>query len=360
MPNEDREGLLFIFPDIADKAAFTLEFIDQVLPAFAPKLFPDLERASWINRSEYELATVQKLKEQIVEVRERAHAEIASLEQLILEKKERYSYLFDLITETDDALVQAVVGTLGALGFSKVVDVDEELAKQGVKRQNREDLQIHDQETTLIAEVKGISSHPSDDDALTVQKYVVLRMREWDRVTVRGISIINHQRHLPLLERDNEMPFRQEILDAAEEQSISLITAWDLHRLARSFIQNGWEHENIRDLFYQSGRIQPIPNHYEYVGTIERYMKIDEINVIGVQIEKETIRLGDRIAFELPVLFEEQICESMQFENADIEEAQVGMLVGIKTHLTKDQATGTRVYRIRTAKNTQESDQNGE
>ncbi len=156
------------------------------------------------------------------------------------------------------------------------------------------------------------------------------------------------------------MPFRQEILDAAEEESIGLMTAWDLHRLTRSFIQNGWKHENIRDLFYQSGRIQPIPNHYEYVGTIERYMKIDEINVIGVQIEKGTIRLGDRIAFELPVLFEEQICESMQFENADIEEAQVGMLVGIETYLTKDQAIRTRVYRIRTAKNTQESDQNGE
>ncbi len=360
--NERRKGLLFIFPDIADKATFTREFIDQVLPDIAPKLFPYLEGAHWINRPEYELTRVQQLKEQVVEIRERVHTEIASLEQSILEEKEKYSYLFDLITENDDALVQAVIGTLKALGFSKVVDVDEELAKQGIKGQNREDLQIHDQETTLIAEVKGKGSYPKDEDALVVQKYVHLRMKEWDRRTVQGISIINHQRHLPPLERENAMPFRQEILDAAEEDfiGIGLITAWDLHRLARSFIQNGWEHENIRDLFYQSGRIHPIPNHYEYVGTIERYMEIDEINVIGVQIEEGTIRLGDGIAFKLPVLFEEQVCESMQFEKVDIEEAKVGMLVGIETHLTKDQAIGTRVYRIRTANNAQESDQNGE
>jgi hypothetical protein len=345
MPNENRKGAVFIFPNIQDKAAFILEFIDQVLPSIAPNLFPEIEKVSWIHLPEYELHKVMQFKKRIVEIRERAQSEIDALEDAICQEQEKYSYLYGLLRETGDDLVQAVQTTLTALGFSNVINVDEEIARQGVQKQNREDLQIREPGKTLIIEVKGITNFPTDDDALTVQKYVILRMREWRQVDVQGLTIINHQRHLPPLDRNNEMPFRQEILDVAEEQKIGLMTAWDLHRLARSYIKNEWSHENIRNLFFQPGRVQLVPTHYEYIGTIERY--IEKINVIGVKIEVLTVKRRSRIAFELATIFEEQICDTLQYENDDIEEGQVGMLVGIKTHLTKEQAkAGTRVFRV--------------
>lgn len=342
---EEEGGLVLILPDVQDKESFLVELIDQVVPEIAPRLYPDLERASWIFRPEYELASVHSLRESIVKIREEAEDKVANLEAQIQEEKQKYSYLFDLIIESGDSLVAAVMETLAAIGFSDVIDADEEIAEQDSGGQKREDLRIHDLDPTLVVEVKGITGYPSDEDALTVQKYVVLRMKEWDRTSVQGLSIINHQRHLPPLDRENEMPFRQEILDAAQEQDIGLMTAWDLHRLARSYLQNEWEHRYVFDIFYKTGRIEPIPTHYEYVGTVERF--IDDIGVVGIQVEEGSIPYGGKIAFELPAVFEEQVCDSMQFENEDIRRAEEGMLIGLKTHLSKEQAkTGTRVFLV--------------
>src|SRR5690606_33742325 len=96
-----------------------------------------------------------------------------------------------------------------------VVDVDEERDREGKSR--REDLQITDRSPTLIVDIKGIGGYPGDEDALQASKHASIRMKEWKRTDVNGLSIINHQRHLPPLERENQMPFRQELLHAAEE-----------------------------------------------------------------------------------------------------------------------------------------------
>lgn len=206
-------------------------------------------------------------------------------------------------------------------------------------------MQIHDGEIKLIVEIKGINGFPSDEDILAVQKYVPLRMREWDYTQIQGLTIINHQKHIPPLNRDNDLPFRKEMLEVTEEQNIGLLTTWDLHRLVRSFIHNEWKHENIKDLFYKVGRVNILPNHYEFIGKIERF--IENKSILGIKIEASNLRLGDRIAFELPVIFEEQVCDSLQFKNNPIEIAEVGMLVGTKTHLTKENArVGVRVYRV--------------
>ncbi|MEH2074395.1 MAG: hypothetical protein V7K57_08375 [Nostoc sp.] len=347
-PSDGRKGWIFILPNLKKKADFTTKLIEQILPEIVPSLFPEQEYASWIHRVEYTLPQVNRLHQNIVEIREKANLKVAVLEQEIENEQKTNAYLFNLLTETGDALVQAIIKTLQILGFQQIKDADQELAMQGIEKQNREDLQIHDYETTLLVEVKGIKGFPCDDDALAVQKYVVLRMREWKSVNIQGLTIINHQRHIPPLERDNTLPFRQEILDVAEEQQIGLLTTWDLHRLARSFVQNQWNHKQIKDLFYQVGRINILPSHYEFIGIIERFIESKEI--LGIKIEASSLRLGDRIAFKLPVIFEEQKCESLEFEKNLIQVAEVGMLVGTKTHLTKeDVSIGIYVYRVTTS-----------
>lgn len=344
-PKENREGWVFILPDLEDKATFVANLVDQVLPSIVPKLFPEIESASWVVRPEYEFPRVAQLRQEIVIVREGANATVAALQEKIGEEQDQTAYLFDLLRETGDALVQAVHKALLVLGFQNVIDVDKQLKEEGKQRQNLEDLQIQDKSPLLVCEIKGIAPKPSDDDALKVQKYVVLRMREQKRTDVQGLTVINHQRHLPPLDRDNSMPFRKEILVAAEEQSIGLLTAWDLHRLTRSYLQNGWNPEVVMPVFYRIGRIEPVPSHYEYVGTIERY--IEEIGVIGIEVKGASLQKGDRIAFELPVIFHEQECTSLEFDNQPIDVAEAGQVVGTKTDLTKDQVSfGTRVFRI--------------
>lgn len=170
-------------------------------------------------------------------------------------------------------------------------------------------------------------------------------MREWNRTDVQGLAVINHQRNLPALERENRNTFSGDVLANAEEQGFGLLTTWDLFRLLRSFLKNGWEYDHVRPLFYQSGRIEPVPNHYQLVGVIEHFW--ERPGAVGVRVEADEIEQGDRVAFDLPGQFEEQVVESLQVENAPVAKAQAGALAGIKTRLTKKQAkTGVRVFRL--------------
>lgn len=85
--------------------------------------------------------------------------------------------------------------------------------------------------------------------------------------------------------------------------------------------------------------------HYEFIGSVEHFRP--NIEVVSVRIKAGELRQGDRIAFELPVEFEEQEVESLQVNKESVEVAEVGMLAGLLTHLTKEQAKkGVRVFRL--------------
>jgi hypothetical protein len=337
---EKSKGKIFIFPQIKEKSRFLTRFLKDVLPKLSPHLFPDAKR-SWVHRPVYELSEVIKLEHQI----QHAERQIVLWKEAIKKEQTEKSYLYELIRETGNPLVSAVKKTLEVLGFQSVIDVDEEMEKSGDISPKREDLRIYDDSSILLVEVKGISGFPSDAEALQVTKYVAPRKREWNRTDVQGLSIINHQRNLPALDRDNKLPFREDLLINAQEQGFGLLTTWYLFRLTRSYLKNGWKHKHIKPLFYRSGRIDPVPTHYEFIGIVEHFRL--KIGVVSVRIEATKLRWRDRIAFELPVEFEEQDVESLQVNKEPVEVAEVGMLAGISTHLTKEQAKkGIRVFRL--------------
>ncbi|HJR06080.1 MAG TPA: hypothetical protein VJ842_02190 [Pyrinomonadaceae bacterium] len=340
------KGWIFVFPQIANKAQFLLEFLREVLPDLTPQLFPFSEGGKWIYREEYELPAISEIKSEIQKIEADTRSRIEVLEKAIEVKQQETLYLNDLLIESGDKLVSAVKSSLELMGFQKVLDMDQEMEKQGDTSFRREDLQILDKPMTLLVEVKGISGLPTDEAALQVQKYVFVRMKELKHTNVQGLEIINHQRNIPALDRDNKNPFREDILVNALEQQFGLLTTWDLYRLVRNYIKHKWQPEHVKDLFYKIGRIEPIPSHYEYVGTVERYL--DKIEVMGIRIENAEIKLGDRIALELPIEFEEQFVISLQVDTIDIERASLSTLAGIKTHLSKQQVRiGTRVFRLK-------------
>ena len=194
--------------------------------------------------------------------------------------------------------------------------MDEEKISSGTNCFKDEDLRILDNLPILLVEVKGISGLPKDAAALQVGKYIAPRMKEWKHTDVQGLAIINHQKNLPGLDRDNKIPFREDIVTNAQEQGFGLLTTWDLFRLVRSYLKNGWQHEQVKTLFYQSGRTEPVPNHYEFVGIVEHFW--EKAEAIGVRIEAAELKQGDRIAFELPVEFEEQNVEFLQVDKQQI------------------------------------------
>jgi hypothetical protein len=344
---EDNHGWVFIFPQINNKADFLVQFLNEVLPDLTPKLFPHFEGGRWLHSPEYEISSILELKNRIQQIEDDAKQKINEIEKEIESEKIAFGYLYELLMQTGDELVRAVKRGLEMLGFKNVVDVDEEKEKAGEKGYLREDLQIRDKSPLLLIEVKGINGFPREAQSLQVWKYIAPRMRQLERTDIHGLSVVNHQKNLPALERDNDNPFGDDILTNAEDQHFGLLTTFDLYRLIRSYIKNRWAHEHIEPLFYRSGRISPIPINYELVGAIEHYW--DAINVVSIRIESGELNVGDRIAFELPVEFDEQTVESMQIEKTTVNKAEVGALVGIKTHLTKHQAKDKklRVFRVK-------------
>jgi len=196
---------------------------------------------------------------------------------------------------------------------------------------------------SVTVEVKGISGIPTDDDALQASKYVIPRMKEFNRTDIQALGIINHQRNRPPLQRENVDLFRRDILDNAEEQEFGLLTTWDLFRLARSQTRNNWPASVVLPVLYRIGRIDPVPEHYEQIGLIEKWF--DAISVIGFTTAA-TFGVGSRIGIEFPNDFVEAQAASVEVERVAMMEAPAGAPVAVKVALA-DAPIGARVFLVR-------------
>jgi hypothetical protein len=175
-------------------------------------------------------------------------------------------------------------------------------------------------------------------------------MREWERTDIHGLTIINSQRNLPALDREHTRVFQEDVLTNADEQDFTLLTTWDLYRLARGVIMHHWKRSDIEELFLTSGRMSPIPVHYIPIGTIAQVWK--DASAIGVQLAARGLRIGDRLAYQLPVDFAEEDVASLEVDNQPVDEATTGARVGIKTSLINKIRKGTKLYLV-DSRNTQ-------
>jgi hypothetical protein len=335
------KGSVIVVPQIEEKAAFLDALFSTALPEIAPHLFPHIAKGVWTHWPEYELPRVLELKSQQEEVEQRARGEIARLDGELEAERTKQGWINNLITGTDTELVNAVKLAFSELGFLKVVDVDADRDRESKSR--REDLQIEDQSPTLVIDIKGIGGFPSDEDALQADKHAAIRMREQKRTDIVGLSIINHQRHLPPLERENAMPFRQELIDAAEERSLGLLTAWELYRFVRNLRKLGWDGANVKPVFYKKGRIDVVPVHYQLIGKIAKAWT----DKFGVVIENGELRIGERIAIEFPIEFEEIQVDSIRVNGESVQIASVGDPAGLLWLAGAPKLReGMRVFRI--------------
>lgn len=344
------DGWVFLLPQAPRKGEVLKDLIEDFLPRLRPQLFPHIEGKIWIEQDQYQLPRVRELQQQVAEVERDADQKISELRDEISAEREKYSFLHGILTGTGDELVEAVIETLKLLGFQDVRDVDKEEGSSGngegeKATRKREDIQIHDRSPLVLGEVKGIVNLPKEAGALQVFKYLAPRMKQLDRTDIHGLSIINHQRGLPPVDRERENVFQDDVVTNAEEQGFGLLTTFDLYRLARGYLRHGWQHEDVVELFYEEGRMEPIPKHYEFIGVIDGFWQ--QAEAVGLRLEKP-LAVGDRIVFELPLDFEEQPVESIQLDDEDVESAEAGQHIGVKTQLTKSQArNGVRILQVR-------------
>lgn len=326
---EQAKGRILILPQIPKKSEVILSLLREVLPDISPHLFPHIEGIRWVERDECELPSVLEYKTEKIDIQRRAKREVEELDNKISEERDKLDFLHGIITKTGYDLVLDVQSCLELIRFKKIIDVDKQIQKQDTKAPKQEDLQVHDKSPILVIEVKGLASLPRESDTIQVDKYVSRRMKEWNRTDVRGVSIINHQRNLPALERDNKNVFTEQQIEDAKNRDITILTTWDLFLLIKGMLKWGWDPKAIQQLFYQSGRMPRIPTIYHRIGKIVKYWETP--GVVGVQISENILHKGKGIGYVVPEGYLEENVLSLQVENQDVEVVVPGQLAGIKT-----------------------------
>ena len=342
MRPKESDGLILILPHFTEVAALTVDVLTKVLPDIQPALFPHFEGHRWVERPEYELLPVLDRKAEQTRIKQETKSRLSDLDEQIAELRSEASYLHGILTKTDNPLVLDVKRCLEELGFDHVVDADAEVGKES---QLEEDLRIEDGSPMILVEVKGIAALPREDDAIQVVKYVGRRMKALGRKDVRGLFIVNHQRHLPPLDRDNTNVFTEKQIDDARNYNYTLVTTWNLFRLLRGFKRWDWTPEHVRPLLQVDGRMPSVPTHYHTLGTVVRSWP--EANAVSIQVEKGSLSVGDHIGFVTATAFLEQEVTSLELDSKSVSKAEEGQCVGIGTDYTKEDCPkGTRVHII--------------
>lgn len=321
-PNE--KGVVLILPQLKEKASFLKELILSALPSIKPELFPEFGIGAWTTHSEYELRGVTERKLQIEAAKRELEERIQALNKEIEEVRTQDGFVHDLITKSGTELVTAVRISLEKIGFTNVRTVDEE----GGADNKQEDLRIEEGTPVIVGEVKGLAGMPTEDDTHQVVKYMNRRMKELDRTDIRGLVVVNHQRHIPPLDRRNDQCFTEAQIEDAKTADISLVSTWDIFRLLRGYLEHGWPVDAVKKLFFANGRLVPIPLHYERLGIVEK--TAPKLGVIGVRIELAQVNVGDVLSVVTENDYKQFALDSMELNKTAVTAANKGDLVGLK------------------------------
>ncbi len=320
--HDDPPRYLLLLPDMPHLDRIILRLLVEWCMQWNPALFPLHEGQRWVHRPEYEVPQILELKEQADKVNADAKARVEQIEAEIKELQASNKDWYTLLNGTGDELVAAVIRSLRQLGFKNVRDVDAEAREQGNGQSLREDIQIHDALPILIVDVKGVQGHPEDAEATQAEKHALMRAKEFSG-NVKPLTIINHQRNIPPHDRD-EQAYRQEIIDNAVQTGLGLMTTWDLFRLLRNKEKLGWDADNVIPIFYRTGRIEAVPEHYHEIGVVAKVWK----DAIGI-IPSADIHVGAVLALESGDTFEEITVGSLQVDGQETGVAPAGSNCGV-------------------------------
>lgn len=327
-------GFVILLPHMPNAHLFMVELIEEWCASSKPALFPHLEGENWLHRKEYEIPKVIELQRVIDRIEEKAKADVETLKNRITAEREDGKHYYRLLKGTGDELVQSVIWALKKIGFTKVVDVDKEEGKR------REDIQIKDGSPLLIVDVKGVAGHPEDSESTQAEKHAVMRMREWSQTDVQPLTIINHQKHLPPHDRD-PIAYRDEIVKNAEDTGLGLMTTWEIFKILRNMERLNWLPVHVKPIFYRTGRIEAVPEHYTPVGKIEKIWSAAFRLNPSMDIEKDS-----RLAIESGDEFIEIRVNSIQVDQKEVEVAPEGLNSGIGSSDTTGFKIGNNVFLI--------------
>jgi len=317
----DPKTSIFVFPRIKKKGEFLVELFETVLPAYSPELFPYSTRFAWLAEDEYQLPNEESLKAEKRLVEEEYSKKLEESNKKLHDNYQKYSWLHDLLTKSGAPLVKTVERYFNWLGFSKVINVDEENAEL-----KEEDLRVELEKGLLVVEVKGIGGTSTDSDCSQISKIRHRRGKERGTYDVYGLYIVNHQLHLRPQDRDHP-PFSEQQIEDAKSDERGLLTTYELFKLY-FYIQNNFiTKEAAKASLLEYGPVSFTPSNAIFIGSpLEiHYSGI----VVILKLDNLQISKGTDLIITEPHHFRKVRVIDIQIDNKSVAQATSGV-VGVK------------------------------
>lgn len=316
-------NIVLILPQTNRKRELIIELLEDFFPTVVPEFFPESTKFLWLSDQKYALPNTDTYEVRKQAIKDEYIEKLKLMDAEIFENKKRFGYLHDLLVETDNQLVNAVIDWFKWLGFQSVIDVDQE---KGTKQ---EDINIVEDDYIIIAEVKGIGGTSTDDECSQIRKHRRRFEKENKGKDIIPIYIVNHQRYIsPELRRNP--PFTKEQIEYAKHDERGLITTYQLftwHRLVCDGIFNA---DEIKEVFTQFGAIPLIPPQYIFLGVIKEYFAKSKALILS--LENCEIKTGDTLLFEKDGFLQKSEIVSIQDSGVFVEKTANGE-VGISVDL---------------------------
>lgn len=285
-----------VLPQTSRKVELLQKVFDELLFRSFSKYFPEVAESAWINNTAYYLPNQESLLHQKEVITAKYNEEIANINRQIESNNQEFVFLHSLLTATGDELVKATIQYFQWLGFSNVIDKDENLDKNF----NEEDIQIDvsgnptSDINLLVIEVKGIGGTSTDAQCSQISKVVHRRGKERKAYDVHGLYIVNNELHKEPLHRTIP-PFNETQIGDAVNDERGLCYTWQLFNLYFN-IENGIiTKDEARTIFFENGLLNFEPD-FVRLGIPHNYYH--NHTVVSFKIEDTKIGIGDSFYYE--------------------------------------------------------------
>lgn len=288
----EKKTCTFVLPQIENKVVLLERLFTNCLYRNFSELFPLQTKNTWLTKKEYELPEIVQLCEEKEEARQIYENTIEQKDKSIAEIRKKYNFLYAMLTETGDSLVNNVKQYLEWLGFDNVQSMDEEV-KEGEDFQ--EDLQIHlANNELLIIEVKGLYGTSKDNECSQISKIELRRIHERKYSNVYALYIVNNERGKEPIKRQMP-PFTETQIKDAEFAHRAMAYTYQLFNLYFEIETGIISKEEARNALFQNGLVD-FRSNFKSIGKPYDYFKNNKVACI--ELHDTILSVGDKVYFE--------------------------------------------------------------
>jgi hypothetical protein len=334
---EDGEsGIVLLLPPSKRPDELIHDLLTEALPPLRPQLFPDLTNSLWANSEPYLLPSIKASQQERQALTDEYEAKLADIEKEIERQEKDYEFLYRTISArgTGDALVDALRTLFEKIGFANVYSPDE-----GRDKNFEEDLQVELDEGLLVVEAKGLAGLPTEKDCQQVVKYVARRQKT--EKNVHGLFVVNHQLHLPPLERRHPFTSAQ-IEDSRSYETYSLVSTWQLFNMYLAFERGELSLEDVVYCLRLPGLVDFLPKAWAAVGKVTH--TYPQAGAVRIELDIGKLSVGDTVGFLVENRYLLEAITSIQIDKEPVHSGQPGQALGVK--LKNEVPSGTVVYSV--------------